>query len=139
MVVASIVAIAVENVSEKSILPCPIFHRPNVTTGLLYRVFTDNVFAVSVLLLPVIVACMMVLHSVRELVMRMRHVIVITVAVLVLPTHFLSFPYHGSVEMVERVRVTAGLRFPVEHGRPSQNKRYELSEGKVLILHRWSD
>lgn len=47
MVVASIVvvAIAVENVSEKSILPCPIFHRPNVTTGLLYRVFTDNVFA----------------------------------------------------------------------------------------------
>lgn len=45
MVVASIIAIAVENVSEKSILPCPIFHRPNVTTGLLYRVFTDNVFA----------------------------------------------------------------------------------------------
>lgn len=46
MVVASIVvvAIAVENVSEKSILPCPIFHRSNVTTGLLYRVFTDNVF-----------------------------------------------------------------------------------------------
>lgn len=47
MVVASIVvvAIAVENVSEKSILPCPIFHRSNVTTRLLYRVFTDNVFA----------------------------------------------------------------------------------------------
>lgn len=40
-----VVAIAVENVSEKSILPCPIFHRSNVTTGLLYRVFTDNVFA----------------------------------------------------------------------------------------------
>lgn len=71
------------------------------------------------LLLAVIVACMMVLHAVGELVMRMCHVVMITVAVLVLPTYFLSFPYHGSVEMVERARVTAGLRFPVEQGRPS--------------------
>lgn len=68
-----------------------------------------------------IVASMMILHAVRELVMGMRHVIVITVAVLVLPTHFLSFAYHRSVEMVERVRVTAALRFPsvVEQGRRS--------------------
>lgn len=74
---------------------------------------------VSVLLLAVIVACVMVLHAIRELVMRMCHVIVIMVAVLVLPTYFSSFPYHRSVEMVERVRVTGCLRFPVEQGRPS--------------------
>lgn len=62
---------------------------------------------VSMLLLAMIIAGMMVLDAVWELVVRMCHVIMIVVTVLVFPSHLSSIAYHGSVEMLKRVRVTA--------------------------------
>lgn len=66
------------------------------------------------LFLVMIVAGVMVLDAVRELVVRICHVIVMVVTVLVFPSHLLSIPYHRPVEMLERVRVTVSLDFPVE-------------------------
>lgn len=40
-----VVAVAVDNVSEKSILSSAIFHRTNVTAGLFYCVLADHFFA----------------------------------------------------------------------------------------------
>ena len=66
------------------------------------------------LFLAMIVAGVMVLDAIRELVMRMCHVIVMVVTVLVFPSHLLSIAYHRPVEMLERVRVIASLDFLVE-------------------------
>lgn len=80
---------------------------------------------VSVLLLAVMVAGVMVLDAVREVIVRMRHVVVIMVPVLVGPSDLLGVAYHRSVEVLERVRVS-GVRLAAQQSRQSQNRQDEL-------------
>lgn len=80
------------------------------------------------LLLSVIVPGVVILHAVRELVVRMCHVVVIMMAVLPFPSHLVSLAYHGSVEMLERVRVAVSLYLPVQQHRHHQNGCDKLAE-----------